>query len=308
MLVITGTVMDISDSFTKDIMRSARDALSIVGAPIRTVLLSDLLLPNVSWDSYRLFVFTNAYVVGPALRAALERHCRRPGVTLMWQYSAGLYATANGSSTPSVDAMRDLVGLPLVRGPGSLHLRTVGAGYDQYPGPGHDPPVDPWYYLNVTTASSVGAVDVLGRLVEAPSETKSAGLVRVSHPQGHTTIFSAAPGLPAPLWRTLTSVAGVHLFTDCIGDAVEVHGDLLTLHASASCGVGVRTVALPINAMVVDEAGSIVCSACARFDSHVLQPGDHVLYSIKQRLGERTSQRRNSEHRSGGSADDGLLL
>ena len=82
------------------------------------------------------------------------------------------------------------------------------------------------------------------------------------------------------LWRSLARVAGVHLYTDCIGDAVDVRGSLLAIHASAACGVGAHIITLPIRMAILDEQTSIICNACAQFKSCVLQPGDQVVYSM----------------------------
>jgi hypothetical protein len=272
------TVMDISDDFSRDMMKGPRDALSIIGAPIRTVLLSDLLLPEADWSAYRFFVFANAFVISPALRVALDKHCRRSGATLLWQYAAGLYEA--NVSTPSIEAMCDVVQLPLLRGPGAIHPRIMGAGFGQYGD--HYPPADPWFHLDVASPVA-SSVEVLGHLAEAPTNATSAGLVRMNHPpQGYTSIFSAAPGLPTTLWRILARDAGVHLYVDCVGDAVEAQGDMLTLHAAASCGEGIRQVKLPVQATVVDERGATLCSACDNFATQSLRPGDHRVYTLTQ--------------------------
>lgn len=69
-----------------------------------------------------------------------------------------------------------------------------------------------------------------------------------------------------------------------VSDAVEVHGQLLMVHASATCsGLArqARAIQLPrVVDTVVDEANTVVCHNCTSFQTVPMRAGEVQLYSL----------------------------
>ena len=65
-------------------------------APARIFLLSDILLPNVDWEPFKLCVFLNAFVVPPNISTAIETKLRqkRTNATLVFTFGAALFDDA----------------------------------------------------------------------------------------------------------------------------------------------------------------------------------------------------------------------
>lgn len=308
------------------------DVLPVIagtGAAVRAFQLTDLLLPGLDWTHFRLCIFLNAFVVTANVSAAIKTKLQHPNITLLWQYAPGLYSSVTGQPDP--DRVSDIVGIPLRRGAGGIDLLTrlvnssqAGVGGDssfnalarrglQY---GHrgccqqwPKQVDPWFYWSREDdpGPAHDPVELLGVLQDANlsvGNSAAGGLVRTTHrATGHTSVFTAAPGLPVTLWRSLAEAAGVHMFTtlqlnaslckatndetwlDALTDSVELHGSSLLYHAAATCDGSVssqRHVSLPVVAVVViDEMHRVVCSNCKSFWTPPMAAGDVLSFRIQ---------------------------
>ena len=300
------------------------DALPVIaasGAAVRAFQLTDLLLPGLEWGHFRICIFLNAFVVTPEISAAIKTKLQRPNTTLLWQYAPGLYSSATGQPDPA--RVAELVGIPLRRGDGGIDLLTrlvqSEAAQDsfnalarrnlQY---GHrgccqqwPKKVDPWFYWSNETqhVHEIVDVEILGVLEQANLSVAAGGLVRAHHRDTGHTVFTAAPGLPVALWRSIAEEAGVHMYTayqanassectadneetslDELTDSVELHGSLLLYHAAATCDGKVssrRQVSLPAMATVTDEKQFVVCSNCSRFQTPPMAAGEVALFRVQ---------------------------
>ena len=306
------------------------DVLPVIassGAAVRVFQLTDLLLPGLEWGHFRLCIFLNAFVVTPNISAAVKTKLQRPNTTLLWQYAPGLYSSATGQPDPA--CVSELVGIPLRRGAGGIDLLTrlvpSEAAHDpfnalarrglQY---GHrgcceqwPKQVDPWFYWSNETLVGQSQhghddavdVEVLGILEQANLSVPVGGLVRAKHRDtGHTTVFTAAPGLPVALWRSIAEEAGVHMYTadranasQCtaeneetslheLTDSVELHSSVLLYHAAPTCNGNAgsrRQVLLPARATVTDEKLFVVCSNCSEFRTPPMAAGEVLLFRVQ---------------------------
>jgi hypothetical protein len=298
----TRTVFDEGSPFLSSLLRSPSIYLASIGAPTRVFLLSDLLLPSYDWRKYRMCVFLNAFVVTPTLSRAIDVKLRRHNTTLVWTYAAGIFADALGERRMNMTRISQLVGVPLKPGNRSISIMThvprsptLGVGFPRdYGLPSQAP--DPFFELD-RHSPSADAVEVLGTL-KADLTNQTALLLRARH-NGWTSVFSASPGLPVQLWRSLAATAGVHLYLPhseeiCVhglsswqvGDAVEVAGTFLLVHASAVCSAAgeaaKRVVQLPVEATEVsDEHNATVCRACRSFSTPPMKAGEVLLYNVE---------------------------
>lgn len=325
----TRTVFDDGSDFLAALMHYPPIIIGSIGAPTRVFVLSDLLLPDsdtpVDWSGFRMCIFLNAFVVSPELSAAISTKLKRGNTTLVWQYAPGVFASAVESRPREIDVTRisALVGIPLAQG-GTVsslltHVPQSPTLQEGFPrdygltdgGTRTDKKIDPWFRLD-PAAESTG-VEVLGTLKADPA---AAVLVRAQH-AGWSTVFSAGPGIPVQLWRSLAAHAGVHIFLPNAGscfhnpdawevaDAVEVRGRFLMVrpssqclgragsltsvrcrqvHASAVCSGSARlprAVALPrVVSAVVDENATTVCSDCSSFETEPMGAGEVQLFRL----------------------------
>jgi hypothetical protein len=196
------------------------------GAPFGYYDLSDL----ADMPPQRLYIFANAWAPTDAQRATIEKVVKRNGATALWLYAPGL---VRGGKLDE-QSMFDLTGIRLRFSEEAAPLRVTLADGSAY---GTDQAFAP-----VVWADDPGA-QVLGKLAGG----ERAGLV-VKQTNGWTSIFSAAPVLPAGLLRKLARDAGAHIYVDG-DDTVYANASLLSLFADTA---GTRTIRLPKPATVED--------------------------------------------------------
>jgi len=255
--------------------------LAFVGAPWDAQLLSDMGNPKLR--DYKLYVFLNTWHVTPEERDAIHARLKRNNATAVWVYAPGYIAERAATSN-----MRALTGIRLAETdyvhPGELHVditsydhaytkglsrgfaygtdvnvENIKRWYDHQiylkdprdPSLRRDLPgfrVYPQFYCDDPEAT------VLGKLagVEKP------GLVVKKQP-GWTSVYSAAPILPASLLRNIARASGVHIYSDA-GDVVYADRNYVAIYAP---GGGTRVVRLPRKSRVTDalEARVIVDAA-----------------------------------------------
>jgi hypothetical protein len=226
--------------------------LTLLGAPLRLHLLTDILDANFSADGAVLCVLLNAFSLTNVTRVAIKGKLFGGGRTVAFVHAAGIMDADSLVADPA--QISALLGIDVQQGAGSQRLLTTLSSSDagSY---GFDFPVAPWFFVADTGAQTLGTYAANGQ----PS------LVRKSF-SNHSVVYSGSPGLPAILWRELALTAGVHLYSSVAGDIVEAAGNSLMILTEAS---GVRTVTLPVAAqrVVEDVNGTevLVCTACISF-------------------------------------------
>lgn len=220
-------------------------ALQRLGAPVGHYLVSDL--PRLA--DPRLLILPTSIAPTAADRTAIER-LKSHGRVIVYLWASGAYRDGKWTT----EAMAELTGIRLAQGPAPAALTTtVKAGHAltegleglRY-GPGDT--VDTWFY-----ADDPDAVD-LGTLPDGRP-----GLVVKQYPDW-TAVYSAAPLLPAALWRRLARQAGVHFYVDT-EDVVWASRDLVAVSVKDP---GTRTIHLPREAVVTDVYTGKPAAASAR--------------------------------------------
>jgi hypothetical protein len=204
------------------------------GAPFDVYLLEDFIDRRLK--PYKLYIFLNAMHLGRSRREALNLELRKEGRVALWIYAPGYL-----EDEPSLEAMRDLTGFkfamgkqpwgPLLHIVDFTHPITTGLPQDMFWGTNNK--LSPIFYLDDPQAR------VLGQVVFSQGNCKP-GMGVKSFPQW-TSIYVAAPNLPAPLLRGIAGFAGVHLYNRD-GDVLYATRDLLAVHTVAG---GDRTFRLP---------------------------------------------------------------
>jgi hypothetical protein len=271
--------------------------LAFIGAPWDAQLLSDMGNPKLR--DYKLYVFLNTWRVTAGQRDAIHARLKRNGATAVWVYAPGYIG-----DKVSVENMRALTGITLAENnsAGELHVdvtsydhaytkglaksfaygtdvnvENIKRWYDHQvylkdprdPGLQRDLPgfrVNPRFYADDPQAQ------VLGKLagVDKP------GLV-VKPQQGWTSVYSAAPILPAALLRNIARAAGVQIYSDA-GDVVYADRNYLAIYAP---GGGTRTVRLPGKSRVTDAlTGKLIAEAAGEFPL-AMQPNSTVILRVE---------------------------
>lgn len=218
--------MQVANRLSRPLLLDQLPELGRIGAPVGLYALSDLqrLPPR------KFYLFLNAFAPTAAQRQAIDR-LKQPGRVLAWVYAPGFYR----DDATNLDAMRELTGLQFAidQRPARLDVQCdlgkYGAGFD----------VAPIFYADDKAAT------VRGRLADGRP-----GLVERTV-DGWTSVYSAAPRLPAALLRDLAARAGVHLYLPApqTHDVVYANHSLLAVAVSEP---GQRTMALPRECDVVD--------------------------------------------------------
>lgn len=210
------------------------------GAPFDTYLLQDLVEGRVK--PYKLYIFLNAFRLDAARRAALKREMQRDGRVAVWIYAPGYI-----QDDLSLETMRDLTGFQFAIGerPWGVMVNLldfthpITAGLPQDLSWGTTSKLAPIFYVQDQDAR------VLGQVVFSEGQCQTGFAVKKF--ANWTSIYSAAPNLPAPVLRGIARFAGVHLYSEA-GDGLHASRDLLAVHTVSGGG---RVFKLPRRAEIV---------------------------------------------------------
>jgi len=239
-----------------------------LGAPFDTYLLEDLCEGNL--PEYKLYIFLNAFRLDRARRHALAGVLRRQGQVALWLYAPGYLA-----DDLSLGHMEELTGFRFGKGEhpwGPMMQLTqfdhpITQGLPQDLSWGTHSPLGPLFHLEDREAQ------ILGQVVYSQGRCKPGlGVKAFSE---WTSVYCAAPNLPAPLLRGLARFAGVHLYSEA-GDVLCAGPQLLGVHTLSG---GARRFCLPRPVEVVCElfSGAEVAHNADHFEVE-LAPRSTALY------------------------------
>jgi hypothetical protein len=216
--------------------------LTRTGAAFDTYLLQDLV--DGRMKPYKVYIFLNAFRLDAARRAALKRELQRDGRVAVWIYAPGYI-----EDDLSLDNMRDLTGFQFAIGdqPWGVLINLldfthpITAGLPQDLSWGTTSKLWPIFYVQDPDAR------VLGQAVFSQGQCQPGFAVKKF--ANWTSIYSAAPNLPAPVLRGIARFAGAHLYSEA-GDVLHASRDLLAVHTVAG---GPRVFKLPRTAEIVQD-------------------------------------------------------
>jgi hypothetical protein len=204
------------------------------GAPFDLFLLQDFIEGRLK--PYKLYIFLNSFQLDKTRREALNRELRKDGRVAVWIYAPGYIEDG-----PSLEHMHELTGFKFGMGeqPWGPLLQLVDfthpitAGLPQDLSWGTNSKLSPIFYLDDPDAR------VLGQVVFSQGSCQP-GMGVKAFP-GWTSIYIAAPNLPAPVLRGIARFSGVHLYNN-EGDILYATRELLAVHTASG---GERTFRLP---------------------------------------------------------------
>ncbi len=246
--------------------------LAHMGTPFDTYLLQDLVEERLR--PYKLYVFLNAFRLDAARRAALLRNLRRNHAVALWIYAPGYV-----KDDLALDHMTELTGIRFAAGERPWGPMMHITNYDHpltknLPRDltwGTNSKLAPVFYVDDPAAT------VLGQVVYSQGNCRPA--MAVKQLPEWTSVYVAAPNLPATLLRGIAGFAGAHIYSDQ-GDVVYATRELLGIHTASG---GTRRIRLPrIAGEVVDLfTNKTVARGTAVFDVE-LPRASTVLYQLKQ--------------------------
>lgn len=250
------------------IWHQRHQGLARFGAPYDIYLLQDLI--DGKLPPYKLYIFLNAFRLDENRRDALSKQIKRDGKVALWIYAPGY--VSEGLST---ETMTDLCGFEFESsdipwGP-FMHItdfdHTITREIPQDLFWGTNGIIGPLFHLKDPEAR------VLGQVVYALGRCKAGlGLKEFAD---WSSVYCAAPNIPAPVLRGIARYAGVHLYNGK-GDVLNATADLLAVHTVAG---GAREFSLPSRAEIIYDlyADKVVAKNADRFDV-VLDPVSSALW------------------------------
>jgi hypothetical protein len=224
------------------IWHQRHQGLARFGAPYDMYLLQDFIDGRL--PPYKLCIFLNAFHLDAGRRAALLRELARTGCTALWIYAPGFVA-----EKLSLDAMRDLTGFTFESAPQPWgpfmhvtrfdHPITIDVPQDLFWGTNSI--LGPLFHVKDPDAT------VLGEVVYTMGRCKPGLAVKAM--DGWTSIYAAAPNIPAPVLRGIARFARAHVYNDA-GDVLTGTRDLLAVHTTSG---GRREFRLPARAEVIHD-------------------------------------------------------
>lgn len=239
-----------------------------MGAPFDVYLLRDLIEDRIK--PYKLYIFLNAFRVDAERRAALKSRLRRDRRVALWIYAPGYV-----DDKPGLASMSDLTGIgfglgeqpwgPLIHVTDFDHPITRGLRQDLFWGT--NAKLSPIFTVDDPAAR------ILGEVVYSQGNCRPGFAVKGS--DEWTSVFSAAPNIPANVLRHIARFAGAHIYEE-EGDVLYATPQLLGLHTVAG---GARRLKLPRTVEVIYDLFErrVVARQADAFDA-VFEPGSTSLY------------------------------
>ncbi len=249
--------------------------LAHLGAPHDVYLLQDFIEENLK--PYKLYIFLNAFHLDDARRIALCKQIKQQGRVALWLYAPGYL-----NQTGSVQNMTDLTGIhfssgdhpwgPLIHLTNLEHPITRDLAQDLNWGTNNL--LSPIFHVVDESAT------VLGNVVYAQGRCLP-GFVIKEYPEW-TSIYCAAPNLPAPVLRGIARFAGVHIYSDA-GDVIYATPQLLAVHTATG---GSRTFKLPVKSGIIYELfdNFTVLNDSDDFQINMSSPATCLFYTGSQEL------------------------
>lgn len=223
----------VADPLGTQLLLRQLPALARIGAPVGHYLVADL--PKLK--DRKVFFIVTSFAPTARDREAVDA-LKRDGHVLVFLYAPGAYRDGQLDEA----AMEAFTGirLRLTREPAALNVK-LGGGHRLTEGLAGQTYGEAQRTWPVCVADDAGAT-VLGTLADGRP-----GLV-VKEGEGWTSVFSAAPLLPARLMRNLAALGGAHAYIDT-EDVVWASKGLVAVCVKEA---GKRTVRLPEKATVRD--------------------------------------------------------
>jgi hypothetical protein len=196
-----------------------------MGTPFDTYLLDDYLAGRTK--PYKLLIVLNPFRLDAGRRRALAARLEKDGPTVLWIYAPGfLQDEASPSHMEELTGFRFGMGEqpwgPLVHITDFTHPITAGLAQDLVWGTNSK--LAPLFHVDDPDAR------ILGQVVYSQGDCKPGFAVKKR--AGWTSVYSAAPNLPAPVLRGIARFAGAHIYGDA-GDVLYAATELLGVHTVA---------------------------------------------------------------------------
>ncbi len=201
-------------------------------------------LDHTDHARFKVVVFLNLFLVDTEILAKVD-HLKSNGRTLLFSFAPGVLSGEQGMRRFSLETASQLAGMELIEEKREMPL-SVWMDPDRVPMAAGEDIRYGWLNPEVPVKPVIGIADAaavpLGFLhLGVPGF----GMRKHSY---WTSIFSAAPGIPPPVMRTLFKNAGVHIYSDS-EDVIYANHSMIAISASSR---GEKTLSLPHTATLVD--------------------------------------------------------
>jgi hypothetical protein len=249
--------------------------LAHLGTSYDVYLLQDFL--DGKLKPYKLYIFLNAFQLDDTRRDALVKQIRQQGRVALWLYAPGYL-----NQTGSTEYMTELTGIQFESGNhpwGPL----IDITNQQHPIT-QDLPQDLSWGTNNLLSPIFHVADesttTLGNVVYAQGRCLP-GFVVKQFPEW-TSIYSAAPNLPAPVLRGIARFSGVHLYS-ISGDVLYATPQLLAVHSATG---GHRRFQLPGKVDIICELfnKTTIVRDSDNFQMNLPAPSTMLFYTGKLEL------------------------
>jgi hypothetical protein len=241
-----------------------------LGAPFDVYLLQDVLEGRL--PPYKLFIFLNVFRLDEKRRSTLKREVRRDQRTALWIYAPGLI-----KEDLSLDHMKELTGFrfglgeqpwgPLVQVTDFGHPITRELDQDLFWGTNSK--LAPLFYVDDPAAR------VLGQVVYSQGNCRPGFAVK-TFPEW-TSVYSAAPNLPASVLRGIARYAGVHIYSPA-GDVLHASRQILGVHTVAG-GRRVFTLPRPVEVVYDLFESRVLARETNQFEADLAQASTSLFYT-----------------------------
>jgi hypothetical protein len=196
-----------------------------MGAPFDTYLLQDFIEGRL--PAYKLYIFLNAFQLDRERRAALKYGIQRDGRVALWIYAPGYI-----EDDLSLHNMSDLTGFSFEMGRTAwgplLHIidfqHPITRNLPQELFWGTNSRLGPVFHLADDSAH------ILGEVVYSQGRCRAG--FGVKHFPEWTSIYVAAPNIPAEVLRGVARFANVHVYNEQ-GDVLYATSELVAVHTKA---------------------------------------------------------------------------
>ncbi len=232
----TPLCLSLGDALVRPFLtKQASCELGRIGAPYHTYLVDDLEDPRM--PEYRCYLFLNTFCLTARQRRTIASRVSRDGKVAVWIYAPG-FVQEDGLSVAAASELTGMqLGMAEVESDLHVHLvdfeHPVTRGLPRATRFGTDIRVGPVFYADDSSATTLGLLTYHYTVTRPGLCFKSFG--------DWTSVYIAAPMVPAGLLRNLARLAGVHVYSDS-DDVLYADDRFLALHTRYA---GPRRLCLP---------------------------------------------------------------
>ena len=223
---------------------------------------------------YKVYVMINTLEIDAEEKAAIDKHLKKDGKIVLWQWLAG----ASNRKEISAKNMSEVIGMDVKFDTSELVLNTIITNKDHWLTKGVDDTIGSGLGYRVASPVAIitdndANVTKLGHLYDG----KTMSSLAVMENENWTSIFSSVPGYNVKMFKNVLKKAGVHMYSDNLNDVIYANTNYVGINAAYG---GEKVIKLPGTYAVYDVVGQTTYSTSTNEIKFTMEDNQTKLFRL----------------------------